>query len=228
MPRQARQIRAGMFYHVLNGSAGRITLFRRAQDYAAFERVMLEAAERFPLPIVDWCLMPNHWHFVVWPRTQAEVTDYFRWLAHTHAMRWRVAHQNVGWGHLYQGRFKAFPVQAGGPLLRVRRYVQRNAVTAGVVKRAEQWRWGSLWARREGPAELRGLLSKEAPALPGGWVERVNEPMTKKELAGLPLSVARGRPYGEAGWVREMAAELGLEHTLRDEGRPPKTRGDDE
>ena len=217
-----------MFYHVLNRSAGRIALFRREQDYAAFERVMLEAGERFPLRIVDWCLMRNHWHFVVWPRRPAEVTDYFRWLTHTHAMRWRVAHRSVGWGHLYQGRFKAFPVEEGGPLLRVRRYVQRNAVTAGVVKRAQEWRWGSLWTRREGPAELRGLLSKESPALPGGWLERVNEATTKKELAGLRLSVARGRPYGGAAWVQEMAAELGLEHTLRDEGRPPKMRGDNE
>src|ERR1035437_5317402 len=91
MARKARVIRAGMFYHVLNRSAGRIALFRRDSDYAAFERIMVEAGRRFSLRIVDWCLMKNHWHFVVWPRKSQDLTDYFRWLTHTHAMRWRVA-----------------------------------------------------------------------------------------------------------------------------------------
>ncbi len=161
MARRARHIRAGLFYHVINRSAGRSALFRRAGDYAAFERIMIEAGGKCDLRIVDWCLMKNHWHFVVWPRKAEDVTDYFRWLAHTHAMRWRVSRATVGWGHLYQGRFKACAVEAGGPLNQVRRYVQRNARTAGVVARAEDWRWGSLWARWEGPAELRGLLCAE-------------------------------------------------------------------
>src|ERR1700744_1851106 len=126
MARQARSIRPGVFLHVLNRSAGRMAMFRRESDYAAFERIMMEAGERFSLRVGDWCLMRNHWHFVVWPRKAREVTDYFRWLTHTHAMRWRVAHGSVGWGHLYQGRFKAFPVEEGGPLRMVRRYVQRN------------------------------------------------------------------------------------------------------
>ncbi len=182
MARHARNIRAGLFYHVINRSAGRSALFRRAGDYAAFERIMIEAGGKWDLRIVDWCLRKNHWHFVVWPRKAEDVTDYFRWLTHTHAMRWRVSRATVGWGHLYQGRFKAFAVEAGGPLKQVRRYVQRNARTAGAVARAEEWRWGSLWVRREGPAELRGLLCAEAPGLPGDWLDYVNEPLPRKEL----------------------------------------------
>jgi putative transposase len=83
--------------NVPNRSAGRIALFRCDSDYAAFERIMIEAGDKFPLRIVDWCLMPNHRHSVVSPRKPHEVTDYFRWLAHTHATRWRVAHATVGW-----------------------------------------------------------------------------------------------------------------------------------
>jgi putative transposase len=228
MARQPRDIRPGVFYHVLNRSAGRIALFRRESDYAAFERIMIEAAERFPLRIVDWCLMPNHWHFMVWPRKAEEVTDYFRWLTHTHAMRWRVAHRSVGWGHLYQGRFKAFAVEEGGPLRMVRRYVQRQALSAELVKRAELWRWASLWARREGSEELKGLLSDESPRLVGGtgdWLEWVNEPLMKRELERLRVSVARGRPYGSAAWVERAVKEMGLEHTVRAEGRPRKAVG---
>lgn len=64
-----------------------------------------------------------------------------------------------GGGHLYQGRFRSFPVQRGAPFLAVCRYVERNARTAGVVKRAEQWRFGSLGAREHGREEVKALLS---------------------------------------------------------------------
>ncbi len=220
MPRGPRQTPAGYVYHVINRAAGRIALFRKEGDYAAFERVMLEAHQRVPLRILDWCIMRNHWHFVVWPRTDGEVTDFFRWVANTHAMRWRVARRTLGWGHLYGGRFKAFPVQKDGHLLTVCRYVERNALTAGVVERAEDWRWGSLWARREGPEELRGMLSEWPMERPGRWLDMVNAPLTAKEMARVRLSAARGRPYGDEAWVVETAAALELEHTMRGVGRP--------
>ena len=95
---------------------------------------------------------------MVWPRTDGEVTDFFRWLAHTHAMRWRVAHRTVGYGHLYQGRFQSFPVQSDDHLLTVLRYVERNALGAGLVERAEPWRWGGLWARVHGDDAVKAIL----------------------------------------------------------------------
>ena len=182
MARKPRNTPGGYIYHVLNRSAGRIALFRNDADYVAFERVMLEAHRRVPLHILAWCLMKNHWHFVVRPRKDDEVTAFFRWLAHTHAMRWRVARNSVGWGHLYQGRFKAFPVQSGHHLREVCRYVERNALSAGAVKQAQDWRWGSLWVRcqhgRMEPADkLASMLKGEGVKKIGSlsqWVEYVN------------------------------------------------------
>src|SRR4051794_2614036 len=113
MPRRPRQCPAGFVYHVLNRSAGRMALCRRGEGFAALERVLVAAKEKVDLPLLAWCFMKNHWHFVVQPKTDTQVSEFFRWLAHTHAMRWRVAHRSVGWGHLYQGRFKSFPVQSG-------------------------------------------------------------------------------------------------------------------
>lgn len=228
MPRQPRHCPAGYVYHVLNRSAGRIALFRRDADYAAMERVLLAAKERVDLPLLAWCFMKNHWHFVVQPATDTQVSDFFRWLTHTHAMRWRVAHRSVGWGHLYQGRFKSFPVQGEGArkhFLSVCRYVQRNALTAGVVRRAEAWRWGSLWVEAHGTAEQRQLLAPWPVPRPSDWIGRVNAAMTQKELARLRQSVDRSQPYGENSWVQATAKELHLEHTLRPEGRP-RTRAE--
>ena len=92
-------------YHVLNRTVAGLPLFRKEKDYEAFERIMIEAHSRHATRILAWCRMRNHWHFVVWPQEDGEVTACFRWLAHTHAMRWHVAHNTVGRGHLYQGRF---------------------------------------------------------------------------------------------------------------------------
>ncbi len=183
---------------------------------------MVEAHDRHPIRILSYCVLSNHWHFVVWPRTDNEVTDYFRWLAQTHAMRWRVSHRSVGDGPLYQGRFKSFPVQSDGPLLNVLRYVEGNALRAGLVERAEQWRWCSLWARREGDEEVRSILSPWPVERPGDWLRRVNRPLGVDEQTRLRTSIERGRPYGEASWVEQTVAELGLEHTIRPEGRPRK------
>src|SRR5512135_1081483 len=155
MPRRARVAPGGLAYHVLNRTVAGLPLFRKAADYEAFERIMIEAHERHPLRILAWCLMRNHWHFVVWPREEGEVTAYFRWLAHTHAMRLHVAHRTVGRGHLYQGRFKSFPIQEDEHFWTVCRYVERNALTAKVVDRAEDWRWCSLSARRRGDERLQ-------------------------------------------------------------------------
>jgi putative transposase len=166
--------------------------------------------------------MRNHWHLVLWPRADGELTAFVRWLTHTHVMRWHAAHGTVGGGHLYQGRFKSFPVQEDRHLLTVCRYVERNACTAGVVTRAEDWRFGSLWVRQQGPEELKGLLAEWPRERPRDWVRAVNTPLTAKELERVHVSVVRGRPYGQPGWQDRMVGRLHLEHTVRGEGRPAK------
>lgn len=222
MARKARVAPGGLVYHVLNRAVAGLSLFRKPADFEAFERVLLEAQQRHPTRILAWCLMRNHWHFVLWPRQDGELTAFVRWLAHTHVMRWHVAHGTVGRGHLYQGRFKSFPVQEDGHFLTVCRYVERNARTAGAARRARDWRFGSLWVREQGPAELRSLLSEWPVDRPADWSRRVEEAWTGKELERIQASVARGRPYGDAGWQERMVRKLGLQHTVRREGRPSR------
>ena len=163
MPRAARKAPGGQVYHVLNRSFGKMHLFGKDADLEAFQRVMIEAHQRHPIRILSYCVLSNHWHFAVWPDADGQVTAFFRWLAHTHAMRWRVAHRTVGYGHLYQGRFKSFPVQSDEHLLTVLRYIERNAVGAGLVVRAEHWRWSGLWARIHGEDAIKAIF-----ALAGG------------------------------------------------------------
>jgi putative transposase len=197
-------------------------MFRKESDFEAFERVMVEAHLRQPIRILSYCVLSNHWHFVAWPEEGGQLTDFFRRLAHIHAIRWRVSHRTVGYGHLYQGRFKSFPVQSDDQLLGLLRYVERNPLSAGLVDRAQLWRWGSLWSRTRGTEAIKALLSPWPVERPANWTARVNAPLTAMELYRVRVSIERGRPYGEEKWVRETVKELGLEHTVRPEGRPRK------
>ena len=210
-------------YHVLNRANGRVKLFKTEEDYLGFERVLVAAWERVPIRILDWCLMPTHWHFVLWPRRDGELTAFLRWMALTHTQRWKQVHGAVGHGPLYQGRFKSFPIQADEHLLSVLRYVERNPVRSGLVKRAEKWRWGSCHVRENGGREgkeLRALLCDWPVDRPRRWLEVVNEPQSEAEEARFAEHIQRNRPLGSESWMKRTVARLGLEQTVRPRGRP--------
>ena len=220
MPRSRRHAPGGYIYHALNRAVARLPLFKKERDYLAFLQVVDEALALHPIRILSYCVMPNHWHFVLWPRHDGEMTDFLRWLTHTHTMRWHARHHTVGTGHLYQGRFKAFPVQSDEHLFTLLRYVERNPLRAGLVKKAEDWPWSSLWYRRYVNPTMR--VSPWPLRIPGDWIEQVNRPQSDAELEALRRSVQRGSPYGGERWQKVTAAKLNLEFTLRPPGRPKK------
>jgi putative transposase len=224
MPRRARSIVGGYAYHVLNRANGRLRLFKKEADFAAFDALIAEAIERIPLRIVGYTLMGNHWHFIVWPkqRQDQQVSEFFRWLTVTHSQRWHAHHGTAGMGHVYQGRFKSFPIAADAHFLAVLRYVERNPLRAGVVRRAEAWRWGSLYRRTHGTAEEKALLADPPVPLGRQWLEHVNRPQSEAELEAVRRSVQRGQPFGGQAWKLKVARQLGLEHTFRPRGRPNK------
>jgi putative transposase len=230
MPRTARKIVGGYAYHVLNRANGRLRLFGKDADFAAFEQIVAEAHDRIPLRILGYVVMGNHWHFVVWPRrSQGEqVSAFFRWLGITHAHRWHAQHATAGTGHVYQGRYKSFPVASDEHLLAVLRYVERNPLRAQLVDRAEEWQWGSLYRRQHGTPQERALLCEPPVALGRNWVKRVNRPQSESELRAIEESLRRGRPYGSEAWQHKMAKQLGLEYTFRPRGRPRKVTDEDE
>jgi putative transposase len=226
MPRQRRSAPGGYVYHALNRAVARLPLFEKDDDFDAFECVLVEAHQKHPTRLLAYCLMPNHWHFVVWPTVDAELTAFLRWLTHTHTQRWHAHYQTAGTGHLYQGRFKSFPVQDDDHLYTLLRYVERNPLRAGLVRRAEDWRWCSLAHRQERAGDrVAPLLHPWPLPLPADWVERVNRPETGAELADLRESVSRGRPYGSGPWQQRVARTMGLEYTFRKPGRPRKAGG---
>jgi putative transposase len=223
MGRPLRAASGGLFYHVLNRANGRLTLFGKDGDYVAFLRVLAAAVSRVERRLLAYGVLPNHWHLVLWPKNDGDLPRFMGWLTLTHTQLWH-AHRDTGSGHLYQGRYKSFPVQEEDHLLTVCRYVERNALRAGLVGRAKAWPWGSLWQRQERSAAERPVLSAWPVAMPRGWPGLVNKPQTAAEEDSLRHCVRRGQPFGDPSWQEQTAARLGLETTFRPRGRPAKAR----
>ena len=136
MGRAKRIDTGGIVYHVINRANGRLRIFKKRADFEAFERILAEGIERFGMRVCGYCIMGNHWHLVLWPRDDGDMSQFMRWVTLTHTQRWHVAHGTVGIGHVYQGRYKSFPVQGNSHYLTVMRYVEANPLRAKMVETA--------------------------------------------------------------------------------------------
>ncbi|QEG41850.1 transposase [Roseimaritima ulvae] len=220
MPRAPRADEAGGLYHALNRGNLRATIFHKDADYLAFENLLGEALEMYRIELFSYQLMPNHYHLVLRPLVDGEMSRFMAWVGGTHTMRYHAHYQTGGLGHVYQQRYKSFPIQDDDHFLLVCRYVERNALRAGLTTRAEHWRWGSLWRWLAKPTPDPKLLSPWPIARLPRWVDRVNEALTQKERDAVRKCAQRGAPLGDEGWVEATARRLNLESTMRPRGRP--------
>ena len=158
-----------------------------------------------------YVVMNNHWHFVVWPkRGQGEqVSDFFRWLTTTHAQRWHAHHGTAGMGHVYQGRFKSFPVASDEHLL-TRAALRRTQSAAGRAGEAcEDYRWSSLHRRLSGAADPEApAIPLAEPPLPLGrkWIEHVNRPQTEVDCKPSPKASAAADPTAAPGSTKSPSS----------------------
>ena len=176
----ARVTTANYVYHVLNRSAKQGLLFIEAADYLAFENLLGEANERVRIRILAYCLMPNHWHLLLWPYERRRSQPVHEVAGDNTRRRWNRAHEKVGNGAVYQSRFKSIPVEHGPHLFRAWRYIERNALTGKPGERAEDWRWSSLNRRTTG--KKPEWLAAGPMRLPSDWTDMVNVPQTEMEL----------------------------------------------
>ena len=220
MPRTPRADEASGLYHALNRGNSRAAIFRKEADYEAFERILGEGLARYSVLLFCYQLMPNHWHLVLRPTQNGEMSRFLRWVTATHTLRHHAHYHTSGTGHVYQGRFRSFPIQDDAHFLMVCRYVERNALRAKLTPHAEDWRWGSLWRWRQTVEPAPALLSPWPIPRSPNWVARVNEPLTDRELADLRRSAQRGSPFGDSTWIESTAQRLGLTPTINPRGRP--------
>lgn len=225
MPRQKRSDEAGVIYHALNRGNDRKTIFQKKADYAAFIRILDEGLQKYPVSLFAFTLMPNHWHLVLRPSKDGAMGRLLRWVSATHTLRYHGHYQRHGYGHLYQSRFKSFPVQDDAHFYTVCRYVERNPLRAGLVTAAEAWQFGSLYRWNQANPIKPEILSPWPIRRLPGWIDRVNAALSHQELDAVRTCLNRGRPFGDETWVDKIAEKHGLGYTMRPVGRPRKQAG---
>lgn len=224
MARIPRNAVGNVVYHILNRANGREQIFKKEKDYEAFMKILMEAKEKYPMRILSFCIMPNHWHFVLYPKAGEDLSNFMRWITHTHTQRYHSHYKSIGYGHIYQGRYKSFPIEKDNHFLQVCRYIERNPLRAKLVKKAQNWKWSSLWIRENGTKKQKSLLSDWPVEKPIAFLDWVNitEKDEEEKLQKIRYAIKRGCPYGKEDWIGKIAKKLNLVSTLISRGRPKK------
>ena len=137
MGRPLRILKPDAIYHVFNRSAGKRAIFHTEEDYAVLGETLKQVQTRVAMRILAFCFMSNHWHLVLWPFGTCSLSDFMHRVTTGHAKRHNADRDLAGCGHVYQGRFRSVEVVDERQLLTVLRYVEANALAAGLVTRAE-------------------------------------------------------------------------------------------
>jgi putative transposase len=220
MPRIGRINVGGYVYHVLNRANARVQIFDNKEDYELFENILGEATQKYDVKILSYCIMPNHWHLILYPKNEGGLSNFMSWVTNTHTRRWHTEKGTIGQGHLYQGRYKSFLCQDDNHFITLVKYVEQNALKAKLVKKAEDWRWSSVWRREKGTTEQKKLLSPWPIPMPRDYLSWLNKILQQEQEETIEKSITKSIPYGKDYWVMNTVKKFGLEQTLRKVGRP--------
>lgn len=188
MSRHSRDLPPGSVVHIFNRGNDKRLLFEKVPEFEEFLRLVAWAKAICPVRIVAYCVMGNHWHFVFWVEIEWDVSAFLHRLTTTHAKRWRHKTNTIGLGHVYQDRFKASPIFSERYYFNCLRYVEQNAVAAGLVHTAKDWRWSSF-AERAGNG--RHLLDPDPVGIPVDWAELVDTPLSEGDADEVRNSLKR-------------------------------------
>jgi putative transposase len=209
-------------FHVFNRAIQALVLFERRAQYDQFLGVLRQAAHRQRMRVLAYVVMPNHWHLVVWPLHDGDLAAFMQWLTVTHAKRWREGSETTGRGAVYQGRYRAVPIQRDGHLLTACAYVERNPLRAGLVDRAEDWPWSS--ASPEADRDDRPALSPWPVPKPADWNRLLDQVPSRPEVEAFRNAIRRGVPFGSVAW--SAATNRRLPWTIHAPGGRPRSTQD--
>jgi putative transposase len=188
MPRNLRSNVPNTIYHVLNRANAKSKIFDSEIDYSIFLQILINAVKKFKVKLYNFCIMPNHWHLVLKPLTEGEMSQFMKYLTQSHVQNWHIMHKTTGTGHLYQGRYKSFPVQTDEYLLQLIRYIERNPLRAGLVSKVEDWHYNSLWYRQYN-IDKGSILSIPPLINPENYLDFINQPQTLSEIEDIRKTI---------------------------------------
>jgi putative transposase len=179
MPRGLRNLPPGSVAHCVNRAIEGKPLFTRATEYEDFLRLIAWAKSRCPLRILAYCVMSNHWHFVLWSEFKGDISRFLHRLTATHAISWRKRTKTIGEGHVYKDRFYDSKVFTERYYYNLLRYVEQNPLRANLVHASRDWHWSSL---RERLGDDRGIIQDGPADLPIEWPKIVDAHLADDEI----------------------------------------------
>jgi putative transposase len=208
MPRRRLFGTGGVIFHVMNRSAKQLPLFETPSDFRLFLNVLVEAESRCRMRLLDYCVMTNHFHLLLWPYGEGDLTRYLRWATGVHGQRWRKARKSTGKGAVYQGRYRWVGVQDAVHYDNASRYILQNPVRAGLVAAPDKWPWSSA-SRASGvprptltPSPFERLTPIESP-LDGDSAERIRTSLRNSQSPG---SAAWSHALEVESWLKDVLA----------------------
>lgn len=220
MPRRQLAGSGGFVFHVMNRSAKQLTLFDTPFEYEMFLQVLAAADTACPIRLLEYCVMPNHWHLLVWPERDDQLSRYMRWITGVHAQRWRQARGQPGKGAVYQGRYRWVAVQSGTHYDVARRYIQQNPVRAQLVACPDDWPWSSASCE---PALARPTLAQGPLSLDTRHASLVDRLLDADTAQAMRASLKSGHPFGDPQWGMALEVRKWLMAVL--EGHPKAQAG---
>jgi len=213
---------AGYFYHVLNRANAKQKIFKSPKDYQFFECILEKAVKKFEVQLIAYCVMPNHFHFVLYCDKDGEVQKFMQWLTVTHTQRLHSRDNTIGYGHIYQGRYKSFVVETDTYLNTLIRYVKQNPLRANLIQNLKEWRGGSYYRRKCGTKKEKKLLNCNLVTLPNNYDVLVTRSLGDEQVEAVRESINKGKPLGSASWTERIVKKYKLESCMRGRGRPKK------
>ncbi|MHC4169412.1 MAG: transposase [Planctomycetota bacterium] len=218
MARLARVAVPDVPHHVTQRGNRRQTTFFNEDDYSAYLELMAEWCGRCGVAVWAYCLMPNHVHLIVVPKSEDGLR---RGIGEAHRRYSRRINFREGWrGHLWQGRFASFPMD-GRHLMLAARYVELNPVRAKLCRAPWRWRWSSAAAhvagRNDGLVNVRPLLKRV-----DDWRDYLTAGLEPEQAELLRRHERTGRPLGGTAFLKRLETKLGRVLRKKIPGRKPR------
>lgn len=207
MPRRRVAGTGGVVFHVMNRSAKQLPLFESPPDFQLFLGILGEVQQKRPMRLLHYCVMGNHFHLLVWPERDGDLTRYMRWITGVHGRRWRRSRGSTGKGAVYQGRYRWVGVQDAFHYDTCRRYVLQNPVRAGLCETPETWPWSSA-------STTRGIVRPTLSSCPWQELNALDSPLDGGTVESIRESLRASQNLGSPEWSHALAVNSWLTDVL--------------
>ncbi len=203
MPRLPRIVAGNNVYHIVNRAIGKLSIFNSFDDFNLFISCVKEAQLKLDMRILAYCIMPNHWHLLLYPKNDSDISLFMHQLTNAHTRKFHLKTQTVGTGPLYQGRYFSSLVNTDNYVLAVIKYIEQNPLRARLVLRVEDWQWSSARLRLTNINPHAPIITDAPISLPSNYHEWVNI-LENDVNENVRKSIQKGIPFGSDVWVENM------------------------